>query len=144
MFNRRRVVIGLVLLALAAGSWWLTHKAEQPALEDAARARGTPDYTIEDFIARSMNEQGMPKYVLSAQRLLHYPTDNTAHLVQPVLVQHLRDGVQVTTRADAGVMPGDWREIVMTGNVHVQRAADGKSTGGEVLAERLRVELDRP
>lgn len=143
MLNRRRVIIGIVLLALAAGSWWLTRNAAQPVDGDAARASRAPDYTIEDFIARSMNEYGAPKYVLSAQRLLHYPSDDTAHLVQPVLMQHLPDGARVTTRADAGVMPGDGREIVMIGNVRVQRAADGKSAGGEVLAERLRVELDR-
>ncbi len=90
-----------------------------------------------------MSALGSRKYLLTAKRLTHYPDDDTTHFVEPVLVQFRPDGPTATTRADAGVMPGDGSEIVLTGNVHLTRAADGRSSGGEVATERLRVELDR-
>ena len=143
MIHARRLVIGAVLLALASGSWWLTRNAAQPPGLDPARARNEPDYIIENFVARAMNELGARKYVLSARELRHYPRDDTAHLVEPALVQYLPDGGLVTTRADTGVMPGDGSEILMEGNVRVQRMAGQAAAGGEIQAERMRVELDR-
>lgn len=143
MMDSRKLLIGVVLLALAGGSWWLTRHAAKPVAVPDAAALHEPDYVIENFVGSAMNEQGIRKYLLSAQRLTHYPHDDTAHFVEPVLVQYLPDGAQVTTRAETGVMPGDGREIVMTGNVHVTRTADRRAAGGEIRTGRLRVELDR-
>lgn len=143
MLDARKLALGAVLAALAVGSWWLTHRASQPGIAPGMEARHEPDYTIEGFVGSVMNAQGTRRYLLTAQRLTHYPDDDTTHLVQPVLVQYLPGGVHATTRADAGVMPGDGSEIVMTGDVHVTRTAGPGSAGGEVTAEHLRVELDR-
>lgn len=141
MFGARRLALGFVLLLLAGGSWWLTREAERPPVAQPAPAE--PDYVIEDFVARALNARGEHRYVLSAERLTHYPADDTAHLVAPVLVQHLSGGVRVTTRAETGIMPGDGREILMRGNVRVERTAGGASAGGEVRAEEMRIELER-
>ncbi len=140
MFNARRLALGLVLLSAAGGSWWLTRSAAPPPA-GAAPPPDQPDYVIEKFTARALNSEGTDKYVLSAQRLTHYPAGDTAYLVEPVLVQYLPHGAIVTTRADSGVMPGDGREILMRGNVRVRRSGDTKSAGGEITAEQLRVEL---
>ena len=139
----RKLLVGLALLALALGTWWLTQRAAVMPVEDTVPGVREPDYVIENFLAHAMNEAGSPKYRLSAERLLHYPDDDTAHLVEPVLVQYLPDGARTTTRARTGVMPGDGSEILMRGDVHVTRSADAGSAGGEIRADRLRVELDR-
>ena len=141
--NIRRLMIGLLLLGLAGGSWWLTHQAAEPDSVASPARKSDPDYVIEKFVAHAMTERGTRKYVLSAQRLTHYPDTDLAHLIEPVLVQYLPDGVLVTTKGDTGVMPGDGREVVMQGNVRVRRTAASASAGGEILTERLRVELDR-
>src|SRR5690606_4297773 len=110
--------------------------AARPAPEE-------PDYVIESFVARALDARGEPRYVLSAERLTHYPADDTAHLVAPVLVQHLPDGVRVTTRAETGVMPGDGSEILMRGDVRVERTTRGASAGDEIRAREMRIELER-
>jgi lipopolysaccharide export system protein LptC len=143
MIDTRKLLLGLLLLTLAGASWWWTRHVAEPALKPEAAATREPDYVIEKFTADAMNEQGVRKYVLTAQRLTHYPHNETAHLVAPVLVQYLPDGVNVTTRADTGVMPDAGNEILMHGNVHVTRTADPRSPGGEMTANELRVELDR-
>lgn len=141
--DRRKLSFGLALLALALGSWWLTQRAGETPEPGEAQARRTPDYVIETFVANAMNPEGTPRYRLSARRLTHYPDDDTAHLVEPVLVQYLPGGGRATTRARTGIMPGDGSEILMRGDVHVTREASGGSAAGEIRADRLRVELDR-
>lgn len=143
MLDARKLLLGLVLLALAASSWWWTHHAKAPEATPQAAATRDPDYVIAGFSANALNEQGERKYWLRAERLTHYPHSKTAHLVAPVLVQYLPDGVNVTTRAETGVMPDVGNEILMRGNVHVTRSGDRRSAGGEMTADQLRVELDR-
>lgn len=138
-----KLLVGLALGAAAIGSWWLTRQATQPPVAATTPVRHEPDYSIDNFVGNSMNEQGVRKYLLTAQRLVHFPDDDTTHFAHPVLVQFLPGGVRATTRADTGVMPGDGSVIVMTGDVHSSRTADRRSAGGEVVADRLRIELDR-
>lgn len=142
MPDTRKLVIAVVLIALAAASWWFT-RAAPPVGAAAPDARRDPDYIIEKFTGTAMNAQGTPRYRLTAQRLTHYPEDDVSHLLHPVLVQYQPNGTRVTTRADAGVMPGDGSEIVMTGDVHVTRAGATPGAGGEITTEHLRVALDR-
>jgi lipopolysaccharide export system protein LptC len=143
MLDARKLLLGVVLLAVAVGSWWLTRRAAEPTPAAITKPRHEPDYVVQDFVGNVMDAHGAHAYRLTAQRATHYPDDDTTHFVQPVLVQFLPAGVTATTRADAGVMPGDGSEIVMTGNVHAARTASPRSSGGEVTAERLRIELDR-
>lgn len=142
MADARKIAVGITLAALAVGTWWLTHRAGVPTGTPGPQILHEPDYTIDDFIGNVMDARGERKYRLTAQRLTHYPDDDTTHLTRPVLVQYLPDGVIATTRADTGVMPGDGSEIIMTGDVHVTRTADANA-GGEVTANRLRIQLDR-
>jgi lipopolysaccharide export system protein LptC len=140
--DARKIALGIILAALAAGTWWLTHRTGVPTGTLGPQVRHEPDYTIDDFIGNVMDAHGARKYRLTAQRLTHYPDDDTTHLTRPVLVQYLPDGVTATTRADAGVMPGDGSEIIMTGDVRVTRTANANA-GGEVTADHLRIQLDR-
>jgi lipopolysaccharide export system protein LptC len=139
----RKLLLGLALVALAAGTWWLTHRAAEAPPPEAGPAAREPDYVIENFLAHAMNEAGTPKYRLSAERLLHYPDDDTAHLIEPVLVQYLARGARTTTVARTGIMPGDGSEILMRGDVQVTRTGEDGRPGGEIRADRLRIELDR-
>lgn len=144
MSDARRWLAGLALALAAAATWWLTGTVAPPDAPTDPRARHEPDYVIERFTAWSMNERGGRRYRLEAERLVHYPDDDTAHLTRPYLVQYPGDGgAPIHTRAEQGVMPGDGREILMSGDVRMVRGADPASAGGEVLAERMRIELDR-
>lgn len=143
MLDARKLILGVVLIAAAGISWWLTHQATTPVAFTAPAQRHEPDFIVENFVGNTMDARGARKYHLTAKRLTHYPDDDTNHFVEPVLRQFRPDGSTTTTRADRGVMPGDGTEIVMTGNVHLTRSADGRSGGGDVTADRLRIELDR-
>ena len=143
MLDARKLILGFVLIAAAGVSWWLTHQAAVPIAITTPTPRHEPDFTVENFVGNTMDARGTRRYHLTAKQLTHYPDDDTTHFVEPVLQQFRPDGSTTMTRADRGVMPGDGTEIVMTGNVHVTRSANGRSGGGEVATDRLRIELDR-
>jgi len=143
MLDARKARLAVLLTIAAIGSWWLTRQAAVPTPSAAAQPRHEPDYIIDNLIGNAMDALGSRKYLLTAKQLTHYPDDDTTHFVEPVLVQYQPGGATATTRADVGVMPSGGAEILMTGNVHLTRSADGRSRGGEITTDRLRVELDR-
>ena len=141
--NARRARWAAVLLALVAvGAWWNWHN-ERSAPNEQAPAGHRPDYTIDDFTSTVMHANGQKKYRLQAARLVHYPDDDTSHLTAPYLIQYPLQGTPVHTRADSAVVPAGAREIRMQGNVRVTRGRDTGNAGGTLLAEQLRIELDR-
>lgn len=142
MIDRRALALSLAFVA-AAGSWWLTRSLTPPLIAPSTKNQHEPDYIIERFDATAMNAHGTRKYDLSAQRLEHFPDTDLAHLTEPRLVQYPEDGAPVITVADAGVIPGDGREIRMRGNVRITRIGDARGPGGTMTTDQLRVELDR-
>lgn len=140
-FEVRRLVLGIVLVLLAAGTWWL---ARPPAVPEAPplEAREGPDYIIENFTATVMNERGEPQYVLQAVRLMRFPDDGRSELDRPYLIQY-GEGAPVHTRARRGLMPADRRWIRLTGDVLSTRGGDPRHAGGEIRAEEMLIELDK-
>jgi lipopolysaccharide export system protein LptC len=143
LLDARRIALGLILLLAAVLSWWLSRETAPPPGTPDAKRRHDPDYFVEKFSATAMDERGAPKYVLAADRLTHYPDDDTTHYVKPVLDQYKPNGAHTKAWSDTGVMPGNASEIVMDGNVHVTNAGDPRSAGGEITTPHLRVELDK-
>ena len=143
MIDARRLALGLILLLGAILSWWFARDTTPTPSAPNAKTRHDPDYFVETFTATAMDEHGSPKYVLTADRLTHYPDDDTTHYVKPVVLQYKPNGARTKAWGDTGVMPGNASEIVMDGNVHVTNAGDPRSAGGEITTPHLRVELDR-
>ena len=141
--DARRLAIAAALLAIAAGSWWLTRAVGPPAKVFDGAARHDPDYTIQDFTTTVMNEQGHRRYTLSATLLIHYGDDGSSDLTQPYLIQYREGQAPVQTRADRGQMPKDGSEILMIGNVESAQGRDPKTAGGEIRADRMKFLLDR-
>ena len=76
--------IGLIL-ALALLTFWLTQAVEvkQP---EPDKTRHDPDMIVENFTARQLGPDGAERYTLTAQKMLHFPDNDTTDL----------DGVQFT------------------------------------------------
>ena len=127
MRERSTLVLSLALLgALAAGSYWL---AEQARLSDvAARARQhEPDYYVDRFALTRMDQTGHGRYTLHAERVLHFPDDDSTQLSQPRLVSLAPDRPRVNLRADLAQVSSDGVEVQLIGAVELRRAA---SDGG--------------
>jgi lipopolysaccharide export system protein LptC len=143
MSEHRKFLIALLLAALTVGSWWLTRKVTPPILATDTRERHDPDYIIESFAATVMNESGTRQYQLRARRLMHYPDDQTSHLLEPELTQYAQGRVLLVARGDTGMIPQDGRTINMRGDVRIKRAGSGNTPGGEIRVDESRFELDK-
>lgn len=136
------IAIAVVLLILAALSWWLPTALTPRGSIFTGDARHDPDYIINNFVATEMNPQGKPKHELRAAKLVHYADDDTAELTQPYLIQYSPGEAPLHTRADRGQVSPDGKQILMRGNVSVKRGGSGADPGGEVQTQEMRVILE--
>ena len=81
--------------------------------------------------------------MLKAERLAHFPIDNTALLDEPHLVQYQEGKPARQTTSESGWTSGDGSEILLTGNVEVTQFRTDEDPGSVTRTQRLSVRLDR-
>ncbi|HMM52619.1 MAG TPA: LPS export ABC transporter periplasmic protein LptC [Burkholderiaceae bacterium] len=114
-----------LLLALAAGTYFLAQTSLRDEGPAAARLlTHDPDYFVEDLVFTRINNHGAPVFRVSANRMVHYPDDESSDFEQPVMVSLDPEKPRVTVRADRGSTSADGAETVLTGNVVLVRDAD--------------------
>jgi lipopolysaccharide export system protein LptC len=133
----------LLMLALAAGSLWLERAIQPPERDKSGKTRHDPDFIAEDFGITKMSATGKPEYSLSAERMLHYPDDETTHIVAPRLVQHHDAAAPIVIRADRGRISRNGDEASFYGNVVVVRGADQERSELRVQTEYLEIVPER-
>lgn len=131
-------VLGLLSIWLQFGV------IEQEQVVFDGNERHDPDYYIENFTAVGMDEKGQRRYVLEAERLVHYPDDDTALLDNPHIIQYEDDAPPRHTYSESGWVSSDGNEVLLTGNVRViQNHGGTKNSSGRVLTtEKMRIYLD--
>lgn len=125
MAERLSAWLPIALLAmLAALTSWLDRIVRPP--EAAASAnRQEPDYIVEKISALRVGADGRARYRLSAERMVHYPEDDTTLLTAPVFVSYGTKEVPVTITARQGVVSGRGEHLYFQDDVRVTRAARG-------------------
>lgn len=120
----RGPLLALMLVGVfcAFGSFWLLQvmQGEQGGGPNV-NVGNEPDYIIDNFSFVRMTEAGQPHYVISGDRLIHHPADNTSDIDNPVVqsmtVQHPR----VTVTANHAFVDQNKNQIDLSGNVVMQR-----------------------
>ncbi len=140
----KKIILAILLALVVAGGLWLQLESqdEQPVTV-VAESRHDPDYYIENFIRTGMDAQGNPSYVLRAERLIHYPDDDTALLDKPHLTQFKPGEGPTDTYADAGWVSPGGEEVLLTGNVRIVQSAKGSAPGSTTTSDKLRVRLKK-
>ncbi|MCL4184275.1 MAG: LPS export ABC transporter periplasmic protein LptC, partial [Burkholderiaceae bacterium] len=112
-----------LLLALAAGTYYLAQVSLRGAATDVGRAVvHEPDYFVEDALFTRINARGEPAFRISAERMLHFPDDQSTTYEMPVLVSLDPSRPPVTIRADQGRSSAGGEETLLQGNVVLVRA----------------------
>lgn len=134
--------IGLLAL-IGLLSIWLQAELIEEEVTTNYQGRHDPDYYIENFTAKGMNKQGSKNFMLEAERLAHFPDDDTALLDKPHLVQYFDGLTPRHIYADSGWLSSGGDEVLMTGNVKVTQAADSRGGGFTQKTKKMRVLLDK-
>jgi len=133
----------LLILALAAGSLWLERAVQAPEHDKSGKLRHDPDFIAEDFGITKIDVTGKPEYILSAERMQHYPDDESTSVVAPRLVQRHDHANPIVIRADRGLIANNGKEASFYGSVVVVREAGRGQSELRVQTEYLQVVPDR-
>jgi lipopolysaccharide export system protein LptC len=109
------IVGGLVVLTA-----WLGQLADRrPATANTAALGHNPDYFVDDLRATAYDVAGVPRYHLTASKMVHYMDDDTTNLESPVF---LRDGPgvpRIQAESSHGKVSPDGKIVYLIDDVHV-------------------------
>ena len=141
----------LPLLLLLAAAYWLNQQVQPlPAKSDSSE-RHDPDFMVNNFAATTLNEQGTPRFMIVAKKMLHYPDDDTTHLESPQLTSLFPDRPALHISASNGSISGMGDEIFLRDSVKIIRVASARqselvftTTYLHVIPERDLADTDQP
>lgn len=128
----------LLLTLLAGGSFWLERASRIEDASTSGKNRHDPDFIIDNFTTRRFGIDGSLQHTLSAQKMVHYPDDETTEVSAPALTYFARTP---PTRLDAkqAWVSKDGKEVRLHDDVRMVRAASGSQPELVVSSAELRV-----
>jgi lipopolysaccharide export system protein LptC len=131
-----------LMLVLAALTFYLDRAVNEEDTHPALR-RHDPDYIVVNFTTTSYNREGSPESTLSAEKMVHFPDDDTTELTAPRVVQTKPEQPKVTVRADRGKLSRDGEDIFLYDNVVLHREAGAGKAAATMTTDYLQVVRDR-
>lgn len=141
----------LLLLILLAAAYWLNQQVQPLPFTPDSSKRHDPDFIVSKFVATTLNEQGKPRFVMTAKKMLHYPDNDSTYLEAPELTSFDSDHPPMHIYAHNGMVSGKGEEIFLRDNVKIVRTAGAtqremtfNTTYLHVIPDRGLAETDQP
>jgi lipopolysaccharide export system protein LptC len=124
IYDRLAAGVSLLLLAILAGAtYYLAEMSDRgPGGSASRKITHEPDYFVERFAMTRLNSKGEPIFKMSAERLNHFPDDDTSEFVKPLLVSLDPNSPLLTLRSDRGRSTSEGVETHLYDNVLLTRA----------------------
>jgi lipopolysaccharide export system protein LptC len=130
------------MLALALLTFYLERTVREEDAPPALR-RHDPDYLVSNFTTTTYDRDGAVETVMSAERMVHYPDDDTTELFSPRVVQAKPHQPRFSVRAERGQLSRDGDEIFLYGDVLLVRDAAADAPEARMTTEFLHVLRER-
>ncbi len=144
MVSRARHWLPLLpLLGLLGVTYWLSQQVRPEDGKPDNGKRHDPDAIMENFSAVRLNEQGMPRFIMSAKKMQHYPDDDSTLLEVPRLTALSAGHPAIHLIAKRGIVSSKGDEIYLHDDVEVLREADVQQSELTLHTEFLHVVPDR-
>ena len=108
---------------LAALTFWLERLVQTPAPVRDGSTRHDPDYTVENFVAVRMGPDGLRLHQLEADRMLHYPDDDSTQLEAPRLLKYENEKVALSITAKRAHVSSKGETVDFQDDVRAVRSA---------------------
>lgn len=118
----------LPLLGILAMTYWLDQQAKPEAQTGTGKQQHTPDAIIDQLQAVTLNQEGTPRFLMSAKQLVHYADDDSTELVEPRLTAHTSARPDINMTARKGNLSSKGDVVELSEEVEIVRAAS-KSRG---------------
>lgn len=132
----------LPLLALLSATYWLNQQA-LPGPAKPESLRHDPDAIVENFSATSLNEQGVPDFIMAATRLMHYPDDDSTTLDEPRITLLSPGQPAIHANAEHGSISSKGEDVYLRDNVKVLREASSQQGQLTLQTEYLHISPDQ-
>ncbi|HQT30703.1 MAG TPA: LPS export ABC transporter periplasmic protein LptC [Thiobacillus sp.] len=132
----------VVLLLLAALSYWIDQVVQEPA-SSSQTAKSSPEGIMENFEAMRTDLAGRPQYRLSAKRLKHYTGSKRTEMESPHLIQLSAQTGEIDTTARQATVSPQGDEVDLKGDVVIVRAAQPGQSVMTLRTARLLAYPDR-
>ena len=133
----------LPLLGLLGVTYWLNQQVTQETPKPDNSKRHDPDAIMENFSAVKMNQQGAPRFIMAANKMRHYPDDDSTELDAPRITTLTSGQPPVHTFAQRGMVSSKGDEVFLHGNVNVVREASADREELKLLTEYLHIIPDQ-
>ena len=135
--RRRNFLLVVSLLGAAVLSWWLLSEVQLSGeAEDRAQVH-RPDFFLDDFILRVMDETGRLKHRVEGTRLVHYPDDDSAEVDDPHMEIYRPEAPDWQIRALFAWIGPAGEQVRLQREVVVERVATADVAPMTMLTEEL-------
>jgi lipopolysaccharide export system protein LptC len=133
----------LVVLMLALVSGWLWQVVERNSIDALGLPPHEPDLILSHFSAQQFSPEGLLRYTITAERMVHYPDDDTAHFENVLLSSVQPDSPLSTVRSHEAVRMAREDTVLFTGSVVATQAAQHDHPATVLKTEEMTVHPDR-
>jgi lipopolysaccharide export system protein LptC len=109
----------LPLLLLLAATYWLNQQVQPLPPKPDDSKRHDPDYIVDNLSATTLNEHGVPHYIMAAQKMVHYPDDDSTQVVEPRLTSLYADRPAIHISARRGEISSKGEQVFLYDDVRV-------------------------
>ncbi len=132
-----------VLFFLALASWFLADIFEPESEPVVDIIDHSPDYFSLGYYKKEMDQQGLVKNELNAEKMTHYGDDLTTHLEKPVMVLYNAELPPWVIESDTAVLEADGDHLQLSGNVVVSREGNNNLRPFKLTTKSLKVQLSK-
>lgn len=133
----RHWLLLLPLLGLLGVTYWLDHQAQPELAKSDSNKRHDPDAIMENFSATRLNDQGAPRFIMSATRMQHFPDDDSTALEMPHLTSLSAERPAIHASAKRGILSSKGDEVFLRGDVEILREPSAQQDGFTLRTEYL-------
>jgi len=152
LYERLRSWLPLIPpLLLLAGTYWLNQQVQPlpPQADDSKRH--DIDYSVENLSSVTLNERGQARYMMTTEKMWHYPDDNSTHLQLPRFVSLRNNEAPLLVWAQTGTISSHGDDIYLYDEVKVMRLDNTEKDEKvfdtdylHIIPDKDQVETDHP
>ncbi len=107
------------MLAVGLTFWLLVAGDKDNARMPLSKVIKTSDYAMTNFKLTVMDSSGQPARIVYGDRLIHYPSDDSTHVIAQMTELLSKDKTVWVISSDIGDTKGTGEDIVLTGSVAI-------------------------
>ncbi len=114
--------------------------SSMPTDSDIQKESHSADYFLENFTNTVMDPEGKPYRRLSADRMLHFPDNDSTELNNPFLTLFVDNLPLWEIRSETGWLSGDGSLLLLNGPATIDRAASPAGQKLNIVTSNLRLQ----